>query len=69
MTSGKAGKNVSLTCYTGIACLQYEVLKPRTLHKFATLEDGRHPDAKVLHLLKTDQHFFNTKTRILDTLF
>ena len=63
----KNGKNVALTCYTGIACLQYEGLKPMTLHKFAGLEDGRHPDAKLLHLLKTDERFVEVKKRIMET--
>ena len=63
----QSGKNVALTCYTGIACLQYEGLKPMTLHKFAGLEDGRHANSKLLHLLKTDERFRDTKRRILET--
>ena len=63
----KMKTSVALTCYTGIACLQYEGLKPMTLHKFAGLEDGRHPDVKLLHLLKTDERFLATKKRILET--
>lgn len=41
------GKIVALTCYTGIACLQYKGLGAVTLHKFSGLEDGRHTDADL----------------------
>lgn len=61
------GKNVALTCYTGIACLQYQGLHPMTLHKFAGLEDGRHNNESLLHLVKSDEHFCDTKSRIMTT--
>ena len=61
-----SGQNVALTCYTGIACLQYEGLKPMTLHTFAGLEDGRHPDSKLLHLFKTDERFLVAKKRLIE---
>ena len=63
----QSGKNLALTCYTGIACLQYEGLKPMTLHKLAGLEDGRHPDSKLLHLLQTDERFLESKKRLMET--
>ena len=61
------GKNVALTCYTGIACLQYKLLNPMTLHKFAGLEDGRHQNDTLLNLLKTDERYSDTKSRIMNT--
>ena len=60
-------KNVSLTCYTGIACLNYIGLTPMTLHKFAGLEDGRHSKEKLVHLLTTDEHFEKTLMGIPST--
>ena len=36
-----SGQTMSLTCYIGIACLQYQGIDPFTLHKCAGLEDGR----------------------------
>ena len=45
------GKKVALTCYTGIACLQYQGLNPCTLHKFAGLADGRFSNQHLLHLV------------------
>ncbi|XP_060556104.1 uncharacterized protein LOC132716789, partial [Ruditapes philippinarum] len=52
------GKSVSLTCYTGIACLQYQGLGARTLHKFAGLEDGR---LGYKELIDTDERFDDTR--------
>ncbi len=47
----KTSNNISLTCYTGIACLQYKGVCPSmTLHKFAGLEDGRNSKEKVVQL-------------------
>ena len=63
----RAGKFVSLTCYTGIACLQYEGLSATTLHKFAGLEDGRHEQKDLVHLVNTDERFMETKLKILNT--
>lgn len=62
-----AGRIVTLTCYTGIACLQYKGMKPMTLHKFAGLEDGRHGNEHLLHLISSDERFFETKRRIMET--
>ena len=62
-----AGKMVSLTCYTGIACLQYQGMGPTTLHRVAGLEDGRHTNEPLLHLIKTDERFSEAKTRVLST--
>lgn len=38
-----------------------------TLHKFAGLEDGRHSKENLVHLLKTDEHFTSTVSRINNT--
>ena len=62
-----ARKMVSLTCYTGIAYLQYQGMGPNTLHRFAGLEDGRHTNETLLHLIQTDERFSEAKTRILST--
>ncbi|KAH3847066.1 uncharacterized protein LOC127872120 [Dreissena polymorpha] len=56
----KEGQNVSLNCYTGIACLNYTRLKPLTLHTFAGLEDGRHSKEKLVYRLTTDEQFEKT---------
>jgi len=36
----RMGKQVYLTGYTGISCLQYKSMNAMTLHKFSGLEDG-----------------------------
>ena len=61
------GKIVALTCYTGIAGLQYQGLDPMTLHQFAGLEDGRYSDEHLLHLILTDERYIDTKSRIMTT--
>ena len=54
-----SGKRVQLTCYTGIACRQYHSsVGAITLHRFCSLEDGRHSNA---------DRFNNTKQRIIET--
>lgn len=61
------GKIVALTCYTGIACLQYKGLGAVTLHKFSGLEDGRHADADLYHLVQNDERFRKTRENIQKT--
>ena len=65
----QSGKNVALTCYTGIACLQYEGLKPMTLQTFAGLEDGRHSNSKLLHLLKQMKDFVTPRDVYLKLVY
>ena len=58
------GKNVFLTCYTGISCTKYGGLNATTLHKFAGLGDGRYSDDELLHLIKTHERSIKTKNNI-----
>ena len=58
-----AGKyiHVSLTCYTGIACLQYQGACATALNKFAGLEVGRHGNEEAVYFIDTDERRKITK--------
>jgi ATP-dependent DNA helicase PIF1 len=60
-------KKISLTCYTGIAGLQYKDYRPMTLHSFVGMEDGRHSKENLAHLINSDERYIQTKTRIQAT--
>ncbi|CAC5370346.1 PIF1 [Mytilus coruscus] len=51
------GKMVALTCSTGIATSVFEHEHACTLHKWAGLEDGRHQNDELLHLIINDERF------------
>ncbi|XP_060560753.1 uncharacterized protein LOC132720611 [Ruditapes philippinarum] len=49
------GKQVKLTCSTGIACAVYPThLKPMTIHKFTGIDDGRHDPNEIVSVLKNN---------------
>ena len=50
-------KNVSIVCSTGIAATRYGELWVQTLHKWFGIEDGRHLNEEIIHLVKTDRSF------------
>ena len=60
----KEQKHVSVVCSTGIAATHYGNLGSQTLHKWAGLEDGRHLNEELLHLIKTDERFLHVKANI-----
>jgi hypothetical protein len=51
------GKSVSLTCYTGKVCLQYQRLGATKLHKFVLR------NKELVNLIETDERFTETKLK------
>ena len=47
----KMGMHVALTCSTGIGTTIFDDEKACTVHKWAGLEDGRHENNTLLHLI------------------
>lgn len=47
-------KEVSIVCSTGIAATHYQDLKAKTLHRWAGIDDGRHSNPDILHLINQD---------------
>ncbi|XP_033756127.1 ATP-dependent DNA helicase RRM3-like [Pecten maximus] len=60
----KCYKNVSIVCSTGIAATHYGDLGAQTLHKWSGIEDGRHLNEEIAHLVKTDERFMKAKQNI-----
>jgi hypothetical protein len=62
----KRGIRVALTCSTGIGTIVFESLQACTLHKWASLEDGRHDNTDLYHLIMTDERYNKIKGGIQD---
>ncbi|XP_033729325.1 ATP-dependent DNA helicase pif1-like [Pecten maximus] len=62
--SRKCHKNVSIVCSTGIAATHYGDLGAQTVHKWSGIEDGRHLNEEIAHLVKTDERFMKAKQNI-----
>ena len=62
----KRGIRVALTCSTGIGTMVFESLQACTLHKWAGLEDGRHDNTDLYHLIMTDERYNKIKGGIQD---
>ena len=64
----KIGRNVSLTCTTGISCTVYEErFHPTTIHKWAGIDDGRHSPQELVELVKCNVKYKNVVERIRQT--
>ena len=57
-------KKVAIVCSTGIAATNYTEFGATTLHKWSGIEDGRHLDEELIHLVKTDERFLSAKNNI-----
>jgi hypothetical protein len=55
---------VAIVCSTGIAAKNYTEFGAKTLHKWSGIEDGRHLDEELIHLVKTDERFLSAKNNI-----
>jgi hypothetical protein len=62
----KRGIRVALTCSTGIGTMVFESLQACTLHKWADLEDSRHDNTELYHLIMTDKMYNKIKRGIQD---
>ena len=62
----KRGIRAALTCSTGIGTIVFESLQACTLHKWAGLEDGRHDNTELYHLIMTDERYNKIKRGIQD---
>jgi ATP-dependent exoDNAse (exonuclease V) alpha subunit len=60
----KVNKKVAIVCSTGIAATNYTEFGAKTLHKWSGIEDGRHLDEELIHLVKTDERFLSAKNNI-----
>lgn len=49
-------------CFVG-ASLYSHSTKSCTIHKWCGLEDGRHQNEELAHLIKTDERFENAKKK------
>lgn len=63
----KQQKHVTIVCSTGIAATHYGKLGAQTVHKWAGLEDGKHTNEVLVHLIRTDERFVNVKKNIEST--
>jgi thymidylate kinase len=65
----KRGIRVALTCSTGIGTIVFESLQACTLHKWASLEDGRHDNTDLYHFtfLYMNSTWLNTLPLIINT--
>lgn len=59
------GKKVATTASTGVASKSMK--HGMTIHKWAGLEDGRHSNDKLAHLVMEDERFADAKKRIVKT--
>ena len=68
----QVGKKVSVTCSTGIACLQFpsKYNRAQTVHRWGCLEDGRHTTDELTRLVMDDERFEERRavTRNTDVL-
>jgi hypothetical protein len=60
----KVNKKVAIVCSTGITATNYTEFGAKTLHKWSGIEDGRHLDEELIHLVKTDERFLFAKNNI-----
>ncbi|VDI26920.1 Hypothetical predicted protein [Mytilus galloprovincialis] len=60
-------KNVAIVCSTGIASTLYEEFGAKTLHKWAGIEDRRHLNEEIIHLVQSDERFMSVKHNIQTT--
>ncbi|CAC5392062.1 PIF1 [Mytilus coruscus] len=51
----------------GIASTFYDDLGAKTLHKWAGIEDGRHLNEEIVHLVQSDERFMSVKHNIETT--
>ena len=61
-----AKKRVAITATTGIASTHL-CATSTTIHKWAGLEDGRHTEPELVHLIRHDERFVPVKNRITNT--
>lgn len=59
---GLRGKNVFITCSTGIAATQYE--KGQTLHSWCGVGDGGIPKSELSKLIVSDERYQSARERI-----
>jgi ATP-dependent DNA helicase PIF1 len=61
-----AGKKVSVTCTTGIACTHFpQRCHASTIHSWAGMDDGRHESSEICDLLQNSVHYKQALHRIL----
>lgn len=67
----KHQRKADIVCSTGIAATHFSDLGAQTLHRWAGIEDGRHMNQNLLHLIETDERFISVKKNFLnvDVLF
>jgi ATP-dependent exoDNAse (exonuclease V) alpha subunit len=63
----RRNRKVEIVCSTGIASTHYGKLGAKTLHKWAGIEDGRHLNEEIVHLMRTDGRFHVVKENIQST--
>ena len=65
----KVGKNVSLTCTTGIACSLYREmsLNATTLHRWSGIDDGRYNACEIKGVIENNVKYSNIVNRIKKT--
>ena len=53
-----AGKKVSVTCTTGIACIHFpQKCHASTIHSWAGMDDGRHESSEIADLLQNSVYY------------
>ncbi|XP_053385248.1 uncharacterized protein LOC123552526 [Mercenaria mercenaria] len=67
------GKNVAITCTTGIACMNFDpALNASTIHRWSGLHDGRYSSTEVLAVVSNNETTMNrikqTDTLIIDEI-
>lgn len=58
------GKNVKITCSTGIACQVYSSIKACTVHQFLGLSDGRYGPDDIVTIIKNNRKYDNVVNNI-----
>lgn len=68
-TCENQGKNVALTCTTGIACSVYTdmTLKANTLHRWSGIEDGRYPPSEIKTVILNNAKYAKVVDNIRNT--
>lgn len=64
----KAGKNVQLTCSTGIACTVYPTrYNAATVHQFSGIDDGRHDPNQIISVIQNTPKYDHVIQNIMST--
>ena len=55
-----SSKTVSITCTTGIACMNYDsCMGACTIHRWSGVNDGRYSSSEVLHIVQNNEAILN----------